>query len=552
MRSVWTRCPRDTLPDTLLVPLSGRNVRATEAVQRLLRARDPVVFPLERLADDGRRVLRCRRWEHLAFVGTPPADEIGYSLGAMIALISRPKQVALIDIVRGTVVIQPLWNYLLRSVPFAVSQLFGSTVAVGAQSLALPVARRAPRGRKPSPKLTKLVYLRPAVGSSTGVGGSVTHSHEVIRALQTEGVQVHAYTTDPAIAETAALEHEAPCKWCVVATPRLTKAVPVSAALGGDAALVCAALPAAREADAIYQRHARFSLIGPVLAWLSRKPLLLEYNGSEAFVGRYWNPTPLMRRLIACEDAVLTGAACVIVVSEVDRALLVDRGVEPDRIVLNPNGVDADRFARGGGGGVRRGHGIRAEDLVIGFVGTFGSWHGARILATAFVRVAKDNPRSHLLLVGDGPELQATRDIVRRNGLDSRLTAVGQVAPAEVPVYLDASDILVAPQVPLPGGVEFFGSPTKLFEYMAAGKAIVASRLGQIGNVLEHGVTGWLVEAGDVGELAEALCILADAPEQRRELGARARRKAVESHSWRRNARRIAGAYSELAARVAV
>jgi glycosyltransferase involved in cell wall biosynthesis len=538
--------------DVLVVPLSGVAARVSDAVEELLDPGEQVVFPLARLTDGGRRVLRDRRWEELAFVGAPPTDEIGYGFATLVALASRPRRVSLLDLERRKVMSTSLPRYLLRAGPFAAGQLVASAVAVGAQGLALPLARRAPPFRRLPPRLAKLVYLRPAVGSGSGMGGSVTHSHEVIRALNSEGVQVDAFTTDPLIAEAASLESDPPCTWHVGTTPRLTKAVPASAALGGDAALVRAALPAAREADAIYQRHARFSLVGPVLAWLSRKPLLLEYNGSEAFVGRYWNPTPLMRRLMACEDAVLAGAARVIVVSEVDRAMLVDRGIEPDRIVLNPNGVDADRFARGGGDRVRRRHGISAEDLVIGFVGTFGSWHGAPILATAFVSVAKANPRSHLLLVGDGPELQATRDIVRRNGLDSRVTAAGQLVPAEIPGYLDASDILVAPQVPLPGGVEFFGSPTKLFEYMAAGKAVVASRLGQIGDVLEHGVTGWLVEAGDIGELAEALRVLADAPEQRRELGARARRKAVDSHSWRRNARRIAGAYRELAARAAV
>jgi glycosyltransferase involved in cell wall biosynthesis len=549
MRSVWTRRPRDTLPDTLVVPLSGRNVRATEAVQRLLRVNDPVVFPMGRLADNGRRVLRGRRWEHLALVGTPPVDEIGYSLATVIALISRPRRVALIDIEHGTVVFQPLWHYLLRSAPFAVWQFFGSSVAVGVQSLALPVARRASRVRTLNPALTKLVYLRPAVGSSSGVGGSVTHSHGVIRALQGEGVRVYANTTDPVIAETAALESEPPCKWRVVATPRLTKAVPVSAALGGDVALVRAALPVAAKVDAIYQRHARFSLAGAMLAWLSRKPLILEYNGSEVYKGRYWNPTPFRRRLALCEDAAIAAAAQVIVVSEVDQRLLVEKGIEAERVLVNPNGVDASRFARDGGDETRCEHGIDRNAFVIGFVGTFGPWHGAPILAQAFAPVAEENINAHLLLVGDGPELDPTLRILRTKSLQNRTTSTGHVLPGDVPRYLDACDVLVAPHIPLPGSVDFFGSPTKLFEYMAAGKAIVASRLGQIGDVLDHGATGWLVKPGDVSELSTALRILSESPEQRRELGANARRRASERHSWQENARRIVQSYQNLTPR---
>ena len=125
---------------------------------------------------------------------------------------------------------------------------------------------------------------------------------------------------------------------------------------------------------------------------------------------------------------------------------------------------------------------------------------------------------------------------------------VGQVPPAAVPAYVDACDVLVAPHVPLPDGVEFFGSPTKLFEYMAAGKAIVASRLGQIGDVLEHGLTAWMVEPGSVGDLAEALLAVAGDPELRGELGGNARRQASEHHSWQLNARSVIDAYSALAA----
>jgi glycosyltransferase involved in cell wall biosynthesis len=392
--------------------------------------------------------------------------------------------------------------------------------------------------------LKKLLYLRPAVGSASAVGGSVTHSHEVIRALRAEGVEVDAYTTDAAIAETAAREPEPPCRWQVARTPLAMKAVPASAAAGGDAALVRAALSAARTTDVIYQRHDRFSLVGALLACVSGRPLFLEYNGSEEFVGRYWNPTPLRGRLVACEEAALDAAARVIVVSEADRTSLLERGLEPERIVVNPNGVEAARYALGGGSDIRRRHGIDADNVVVGFVGTFGPWHGAPVLTRAFAEVASGLPRLHLLLVGEGSELDAARRVVRDAGYQARATVTGQVPPTDVPSYLDACDILVSPHVPLPDGIEFFGSPTKLFEYMAAGKAIVASRLGQIADVLEHRVTAWVVEPGDVSGLADALVALADAPELRRELGAAARRQAIDRHGWQRNARRVIDAYA--------
>jgi glycosyltransferase involved in cell wall biosynthesis len=203
-------------------------------------------------------------------------------------------------------------------------------------------------------------------------------------------------------------------------------------------------------------------------------------------------------------------------------------------------------FGVGGGSEVRGRHGIESE-LVVGFLGTFGPWHGAPTLARAFVDAVASLPRAHLLLIGDGPELETTLSILRNAGLEARATAVGSISPSEVPGYLDACDLLVAPHVPLADGVEFFGSPTKLFEYMAAGRAIIASRLGQIADVLEHGVTGWLIEPGDMSGLTEAMLALAEAPALRDELGARARRQAAERHTWGLNARTVIDAYSELA-----
>ena len=95
-------------------------------------------------------------------------------------------------------------------------------------------------------------------------------------------------------------------------------------------------------------------------------------------------------------------------------------------------------------------------------------------------------------------------------------------------------------------GSEFFGSPTKLFEYMAMGKAIVASRLGQIGEVLDDEETALLIEPGDARQLADAILRLRDSPELRRRLGAAARRAAVEKHTWKQNAQRVIDEYHTL------
>jgi glycosyltransferase involved in cell wall biosynthesis len=149
------------------------------------------------------------------------------------------------------------------------------------------------------------------------------------------------------------------------------------------------------------------------------------------------------------------------------------------------------------------------------------------------------------LLVGAGKLKGEMEQTIRDAGLIDKVIFTGAVAHERVPSLLDACDILVSPHVPLADGSDFFGSPTKLFEYMAMGKGIVASRLGQIGDVLSHEESALLVPPGDSNELAASIMRLAKSKDLRERLGENARRVAVEKFTWRHNARRVLNAYDE-------
>jgi glycosyltransferase involved in cell wall biosynthesis len=529
---------------TLLVPLSGEVESAKEAIAASTKSRDVEVLTLAQLFRGGTQALR-RRYFQIAIAGSPPGEEIGSGMIPFIALASRSANVLIIDLRSGEVRRETTARYIAKELPHASMQLLMSAAAVGGQRALTHFVRNSRADRRQMPDLRDVLYIRPSVGASAAVGGSATHAHEVIRALIQNGIRVDPVTTDASIATLAKHDLDSPCQWRFVPVSRVFKGLPASAGFGSDVALLRSAMASPQPRDIIYQRHARFSLVGALLARRTGTPLFLEYNSSEEFVGRYWNPTPLKGQLAACERAVLTAATRIFVVSDVSRQALVDRGIDPSRIVVNPNGVAVERFHRGGGSEVRARLGLAAAEFVVGFVGTFGPWHGAPVLARAFASLAEDLPEIRLILVGDGPELGATRQLLAGRGLAARAIFVGKVLPREVPGYLDACDVLVSPHVPLPNGVEFFGSPTKLFEYMASGKAIVASELGQIGDVLEHKRTAWLVPPGDEEALASALRKLARSPSVRTELGARARDQA-SAHTWRKNAQRIIDAYRSL------
>src|SRR4029079_18728725 len=139
--------------------------------------------------------------------------------------------------------------------------------------------------------------------------------------------------------------------------------------------------------------------------------------------------------------------------------------------------------------------------------------------------IAPDVP-VRFLLVGSGSLHVEVEKRLEAEVAVRRVIFTGAVGHKRVPGLLDACDILVAPHVPLADGSEFFGSPTKIFEYMAMGKGIVASRLGQIGEVLVDGETALLVEPGDVEELKAAILKLVEDAELRRRLGTNARAAA--------------------------
>jgi glycosyltransferase involved in cell wall biosynthesis len=466
--------------------------------------------------------------------GGPPEEETGYWLVALLAAVLRPRHVDLLDHRKWTYRRVPLARYLAAAAPSGAGQVAVAALSMGVQAGIARVLPRVSGWRVEQDRMERLLYVRPMVGIPTAVGGSVTHTHEVVRALVEVGVDVEALTTDPLIAGTAGQHPDV--RWTTLPVPRIFRAIPPSLALGGDLVLVRAGLRSARAADAVYQRHTRFSLAGALLGALARRPFVVEYNSPADFFRT--SPAAFSGHRRRCEQAVLQSAARIVVVSDAARRLLVAQGVAAERIVVNPNGVDVGRF-QGGGAGEREALGISDDEIVLGFVGSFGPWHGAPVLAEAFARLAPEDPRLRLLLIGDGEERPATAEILETAGVADRAIFVGNVAPERVARLLDAADVLVSPHVPLAGNVEFFGSPTKLFEYMAAGQAIVASSLGQIGDILEDGRSAVLVEPGSADDLVRGLLVAIGDPELRGRLGAEARRAAETEHSWHRNATRL-------------
>ncbi len=294
----------------------------------------------------------------------------------------------------------------------------------------------------------------------------------------------------------------------------------------------------------IYQRYSLNNYSGLKLADQFWVPFVLEFNGSEIWVGRQWDGR-LKRETLSekIEKLNLGKADLIVVVSQALKASLVQQGVAVPKILVNPNGVEANNYSPAVDGlPVRRKFGLESK-LVVGFIGLFGKWHGTEILAEAFGKLLNENTSYResvrLLLIGNGGMMPRVKEVLKNHGVEECSILTGTIPQQEGPAYLAACDILVSPTVPNPDGTPFFGSPTKLFEYMAMGKGIIASDLDQIGEVLKHDETAWLVKPGDTSALAEGLKKLIEDPARRKRLGEAARKDVVAKYTWQEHTRKI-------------
>lgn len=318
--------------------------------------------------------------------------------------------------------------------------------------------------------------------------------------------------------------------------------------------------------DWLYQRLSVANYSGAVFSHEAQIPLVVEYNGSEVWVARNWGRGLRNEAFaLAAEEAMLRQATLVVTVSQVLGDELKERGLPEERIFVHPNCVDPSTFRPGllSAKEIREKRGVLgiAEDaLVVTFLGTFGPWHGVLFLAEALKRLYAEAPawleqhRVHFLLVGDGSQRIEVEGLL--DGLPA-ITFTGLVPQHEAPAYLGISDIFLSPHVHTQTDLRFFGSPTKLFEYMAMGKPILASRLEQIGDILEPGLearsggaqgneTSILFEPGDQEAFLMGVKRLVEQPELRVQLGEKARAKVLAEYTWGHYAHMLLARLKEL------
>lgn len=246
------------------------------------------------------------------------------------------------------------------------------------------------------------------------------------------------------------------------------------------------------------------------------------------------------------EATVAREADHVFTLTEPMREELIARGVEPGRITLLPNSVDARRFtARARDEQLSRQLGILDGVPVIGYIGTFVVYEGLEDLAAACAQLHLAGRDFRLLLVGNenasgqerGPISAEILRIAEEAGFASKLIMPGRIPHEQVEAYYSLIDICPFPRKPWP--VCEMVSPMKPLEALAMKKAVVVSSVRALVEMIRHGRTGLVFDKGDVSSLAEAIATLMSDPALRTALGEAGREWVLHERSWAQVADRV-------------
>ncbi|MCI0334961.1 MAG: glycosyltransferase family 4 protein [Planctomycetes bacterium] len=278
--------------------------------------------------------------------------------------------------------------------------------------------------------------------------------------------------------------------------------------------------------DLVYERYTLWSCAAMEYARDGGFPGLLEVNAP--LVQEQAKYRRLFHAGLAEEVArrVFGAAAILLAVSEEVADFLNQYPDAHQRVHVIPNGVDPDRFALS-----RDDRQHKKETFTVGFVGTLKPWHGLDILLEAFSRLYQRDPSIRLLIVGDGPQRPDLEAKIASwsPALRQAVRLTGAVAGDVVPKLLAEMDVAAAPY---PALADFYFSPLKVYEYMAAGRAVVASRIGQLARLIEDGRNGVLCSPGNVSELTDAIWRLRRDPAKRDRLGRSARELVSREYAW--------------------
>ena len=284
--------------------------------------------------------------------------------------------------------------------------------------------------------------------------------------------------------------------------------------------------------DLVYERYSLFLWATVWLARRLRVPIVLEVNDS-ALMQRV-RPLSLKRLSQRIERWCMRNCDGLVFISSYfrDRAVAAYGDIAPS--VVSPNAADIACFDQAlfDRARLRKERGI-ADRVVCGHIGAFVRWHGMAAFVEAIAPRMREQPELTLLLVGDGVDLDRIRRTVAAHGLTERILLPGRVPHADIPAWIACMDYAIL------ADSNEYGSPMKLFEFMAMGVAVVAPDYAPVVEIIEDDRTGWLFPRKNMTACVERVLALASERADQSRVGGAARDYIVRERQWRNNAEQI-------------
>ena len=278
--------------------------------------------------------------------------------------------------------------------------------------------------------------------------------------------------------------------------------------------------------DWIYERFAVLQALGWTFQ-LRGVPWILETNGL-IFYEAVTERKAIVLQTVARFLEIWAYRRCdvlVCITEELKQLIMEVGGIPGEKILVVPNGVDIAQFNP-------ELHIPRqpAERITIGFVGALVYWHRLDVLLVALSEMVDDFD-FNLVIVGDGPMRKTWEEQTAKLGLQSRVRFTGQVPWDEVPAYISSFDLAYLGYSPLEIG-KMYGSPVKLYEYMAMARVVISSACADALDMISPGKNGYLFEPADKDDLKRVLLGAYRARKRWPDIGAAARARVIEKASW--------------------
>lgn len=289
------------------------------------------------------------------------------------------------------------------------------------------------------------------------------------------------------------------------------------------------------EYDLIYERYGYFT-VGGILGRLFGIPVIYELNGiisDEYSISNKNSNGNFMKIFKFWEKFTFTLPQNFVTVTQgIKDYLINDYEIEGNNIFVVENGFSIDIF--GSKPDINEKLNLDIEKNYICFVGLLATWQGIEYLIQAAPNIIRLFPNARFLIVGDGPMKKELMELADNIGVFNNFIFTGSVPHEHVPSYINASEICVAYKKPLRSGY----SALKLYEYMACGKPVVASRLKGF-EILENNFSGLLAEPENPEKLANAIITLLENKHLREEMGRNGREHVMKNLSWEAATRKI-------------